>query len=145
MRAIAISAVLIFSLMGCASVPMASRQEDTSAKAFTPSAGMAGLYIYRNEYRGGAIKMQVTVDGKVLGKTVAYSYLYTQLAPGKHIVTADGGNTDQIKVDAIAGQNIFIRQGIKAGFAAAGSSMRVVDVQEGQAGVMECSMVSSQF
>jgi len=124
---------------------MAANQEDAIAKAFSPSAGMAGLYIYRNEYRGGAIKMQVTVDGRILGKTVAYSYLHTELTPGLHIITADGGNTDQIKIDAIAGQNIFIHQAIQAGFSGAGSRMRVVSTKEGQAGVRECSMVSAQF
>lgn len=145
MRFLSVSILVCLVLSGCASVPMADRQEDAAAKAFAPAPGMAGLYIYRNEYRGGAIKMQVTVDGKILGKTVAYSYLYTELAPGKHVITADGGNTDQLKVEAIAGQNIFVHQAIKAGFSAAGSSMRIVDSQEGQAGVMECSMVSSQF
>ncbi|MDD1016877.1 DUF2846 domain-containing protein [Pseudomonas rubra] len=145
MRTLVLASLLSLFLSGCAFVPMATPKEESQAKAFTPSTGMTGLYIYRNEYRGGAIKMQVTVDGRILGKTVANSFLYTELPPGRHVITADGGNTDQIKVNAVPGQNIFVHQAIKAGFAAAGSSMRVVDSQEGQSGVLECTMVSSQF
>lgn len=137
--------IALLALAGCASVPMANHQEDVVAKQFLPSSGMAGLYIYRNEYRGGAIKMPVTVDGRVLGKTVPMSYLYTEVTPGRHIITADGGNTDQIKVVAVAGENVYVHQAIQPGFSMAGSSMRQVGDTEGRTGVLECKMISSQF
>ena len=137
--------ITLLALTGCASVPMANRQEDAAAKQFSPSSGMAGLYVYRNEYRGGAIKMPVTIDGRILGKTVPMSYLYTEVTPGRHIITADGGNTDQIKVVAVADENIYIHQAIQAGLSMAGSNMAQVGEAEGRAGVLECQMISSQF
>lgn len=145
MRNFILLAVLGLFLTACASVPMADHSEDVAAKKFKPSPGMAGLYIYRNEYRGGAIKMPVVVDGRSLGKTVPMSYLHTEVVPGRHIITADGGNTDQIKVKAVAGENIYIHQAINAGFSMAGSNMVLVGDIEGKAGVLECQMISSQF
>lgn len=145
MRSFLMLAALGFFLAGCASVPMADHAADTAAKKFKPSPGTAGLYIYRNEYRGGAVKMLVVVDGRSLGKTVPMSYLYTEVPPGRHIITADGGNTDQIKIEAIAGESIYVHQAIKSGFSMAGSSMAKVSDTEGQAGVLECQMISSQF
>lgn len=145
MRSLAATALLCLSLVGCASVPMANTNDDGAAKKFSPSPDMSGIYIYRNEYFGAAIKMPVLLNGRELGKTVAYSYLYKEVPPGKHIITADGENTDILKVETRPGQNVFIHQQIKMGFAVGRSGMTFVDSAEGQAGVRECKLIESQY
>ena len=145
MRSLATTALLCLSLVGCAAVPMASTQDDSAAKRFAPAPDMSGIYIYRNEFVGAAIKMPVVLDGKQLGKTVAYSYLYKEVAPGKHIVTADGENTDLLKVVTQPGQITFIHQEVKMGFSVARSGMRIVEAAEGKAGVLECKLIESQY
>jgi hypothetical protein len=65
-------ATIILSLIGCASVPMGDPQKDTSAKQFTVNPDKAGVYIYRNETFGGAIRMDVAVDNKPLGQTLPW-------------------------------------------------------------------------
>lgn len=145
MRSLAATALLCLSLVGCASVPMADTQDDRDAKRFSPAPDMSAIYIYRNEFVGAAIKMPVVLDGRQLGKTVAHSYLYKEVPPGKHIITADGENTDLLKIETRAGQTIFIHQEVKMGFAVARSGMRVVDAAEGKAGVLECKLIESQY
>ena len=63
--------LLLALLSGCASVPMASLEQDTQAKDFSPIPNKAALYIYRNEMFGAAIPMSVSVNGRVLGQTAA--------------------------------------------------------------------------
>lgn len=145
MRSLAATTLLCLSLVGCASVPMANTRDDSDAKRFSPAPDMSGIYIYRNEYVGAAIKMPVVLDGRQLGKTVAHSYLYKEVPPGKHIITADAENTDLLKVETSAGQIIFIHQEVKMGFAVARSGMRLVDAAEGKAGVLECKLIESQY
>lgn len=145
MRLLATTLLLSLTLVGCASVPMATTQDDVTAKRFSPSPDMSGIYIYRNEYFGAAIKMPVVLDGRQLGKTVAHSYLYKEVPPGKHIITADGENTDMLKVVTQPGQNVFIHQQVKMGFAVGRSGMKVVDAAEGKAGVLECKLIESQY
>ena len=44
-------------LSGCASVPMASKDDDLALKQFTlPPEDKAGLYVYRNTVFGQALK-----------------------------------------------------------------------------------------
>ena len=51
-------------MAGCASVPMASSDQDARAKTFAVAPGKANIYVYRNEMMGAAIKMPVILDGK---------------------------------------------------------------------------------
>jgi starvation-inducible outer membrane lipoprotein len=51
-------------LTGCASVPMAPKEQDAASKAFSaPSSNMAGVYIYRNSFLGKALTKALYVDG----------------------------------------------------------------------------------
>jgi PBP1b-binding outer membrane lipoprotein LpoB len=71
MISITLGAALLMT--GCASVPMASKNDDAQAKQFTPAQNMASLDIYRNETFGSAIKMPLLIDGMTVGDTVAHS------------------------------------------------------------------------
>ncbi len=57
-----------FILGGCTTVPMADPGQNAALKSFPPpKPGMAGLYVYRNETFGGAIKLPLVLDGASLG------------------------------------------------------------------------------
>jgi starvation-inducible outer membrane lipoprotein len=46
-------AVILAVLTGCASVPMAPKEQDAASKTFkAPSPNMAGVYIYRDSFGG---------------------------------------------------------------------------------------------
>ncbi len=71
-------------LAACASVPMDSLQNDEDAKQFAVPAIGARIYIYRDENFGSAIKVPVSVDGKVIGQSAPKTYFVSDVDPGKH-------------------------------------------------------------
>lgn len=69
-------AVLLFLMSfvaGCASVPMASMDEDTKAKSFVVRPDKSNIYVYRNESFGGAIwRESDAAELKVQADTISY-------------------------------------------------------------------------
>ncbi|WP_436295532.1 DUF2846 domain-containing protein [Stenotrophobium rhamnosiphilum] len=136
---IATSLTLSVLVTGCASVPMASPQADTTAKAYRAAPGQANIYVYRNETLGAALKMPVTLDGAQVGETASKTYIYRQVNPGSHVLTSQGEGS--LTVNAQAGQNYFVWQEVKMGMISGGSKLQLVDESTGKAGVDECKLV----
>lgn len=127
-------------LIGCASAPMGDPAKDAALKSFQAPAQAAGIYIYRNESLGAGIKMDVAVDGKPIGYTAANTYLYTEVAPGKHTISSEAENTSTVDIDAKPGTLIYIWQEVKMGFLSARNKLQEVSAQEGQKGVLETKL-----
>jgi hypothetical protein len=142
MKKMIAAALVAMSLVGCASVPMADAKQDAAAKTFTAPAGKAGIYVYRNETMGSAVKMDVAVDGKPLGQTAAKTFLYTEVAPGKHTIASTAENTDTVDVDAQAGTLTYIWQEVKMGVMSARSKLHIVGDSEGKKGVGETQLAA---
>jgi Protein of unknown function (DUF2846) len=126
--------------MGCASAPMGDPAKDASLKTFKTPINAAGIYIYRNESIGAAVKMDVAVDGKPIGHTAANTYLYAEVSPGKHTITSDAENTSTLDIDAKSGSLIYIWQEVKMGFLFARNKLQEVSSTEGQKGVLETKL-----
>ena len=142
MKKIFIVIFTAFILNGCASVPMGNVKQDTVFKKFnTPSdKDKAGIYVYRNETFGAAIKMHVRLDEKVLGATAANTYLYKEVEPGQHTVSSLAENTDTLTVNAIKGTLSYIWQEVKMGMWSARTKLHLVSEEEGRKGVLESSL-----
>ena len=139
-------AVLVASaLSGCASVPMGDAKQDAALKTFTVPADKGGIYVYRNESFGAAVKMDVALDGKPLGQTAAKTFLYTEVAPGKHTITSEAENTDTLDVDVKPGTLTYVWQEVKMGTWMARSLLQEVDAEAGRKGVAECKRAQSNF
>lgn len=132
------------ALGGCASVPMGDPQKDAALKTFKVAPGKAGIYVYRNESMGAAIKMDVAINGQPLGQTAAKTYLYKEVPPGKYTITSTAENTDTLSIDAKAGTLSFIWQEVKMGFMVARSKLQLVSETEGRKGVLETSLAAGQ-
>lgn len=130
-------------LTGCASVPMATPEQDAKAKTFAVAPGKSNIYVYRNESMGGAVKMDVSLDGKAVGQTTAKTYLMMEVAPGKHTVTSKAENEVMQEVIAQAGKNYFIWQEVKMGVMYARNKLNLVDDATGKAGVAACSLIEA--
>lgn len=135
-----VAALLVLS--GCASVPMGDKKQDAALKNFTAKPDVAGVYIYRNETIGAAVRMDVEVDGKPLGQTAAKTYFYTEVAPGKHTVTSKAENTDRLELDAQAGKLYYIWQEVKMGIMFARTKLHLVGDAEGKTGVIETQLAA---
>lgn len=130
---------------GCASVPMASLDEDAKAKTFAVREGKSNIYVYRNESFGGAIPLTVALDGKVAGQTGPQTYFLFEVDPGSHEVSSIAENTSALKLDAAAGNSYFVWQEVKMGMWMARSQLQQVDEATGKKGVAECKRAQSNF
>jgi hypothetical protein len=139
----AVSAILVMLLSACASVPMASMEQDAKAKTFTAPPERAALYIYRNENFGGVVPMTITVNGKVVGRTAAQTYFMFNVLPGTYKVESHAENTSTLSVAAEAGKNYFVWQEVKMGLLMARSLLQQVDDKTGRAGVMESKLIDA--
>jgi uncharacterized protein YceK len=144
MKNILIAAVIASSLAGCASVPMGDAKQDAALKTFSVPADKAGVYIYRNESMGGAVKMDVELDGKAIGQTAANTYLYKEIAPGKHTISSKAENTDSIEIDAKPGTLSYVWQEVKMGVLYARTKLHLVNDAEGKKGVLETKLAETK-
>lgn len=136
-------AILAAMLTGCASVPMASLDQDAKAKDFTPQPDKATLFIYRNETFGAAIPITVSVNDRTIGQTASKTYFRFNVNPGRYKIKAHAENVAELSVDAISGRNYFIWQEMKMGMWSARANLTQVDDSTGRAGVSESKLIAS--
>ncbi|TXH75328.1 DUF2846 domain-containing protein [Thiobacillus sp.] len=144
MKKMFIAAVLASSLAGCASVPMGDAKQDAALKTFSVPTDKAGVYIYRNESMGAAVKMDVELDGKPIGQTAANTYLYKEVAPGKHLITSKAENTDTLEIDAKPGSLNYVWQEVKMGIMYARTKLNLMGEAEGKKGVLETKLAETK-
>jgi hypothetical protein len=137
--------VLSSALIACSSVPMAASGEDVRLKAFGVAPDQAGIYIFRDaSAAGAAVKLRVEVDGAPLGTTQGGTYLFTPVAPGRHIVQSIDGNVASLELDVLSGTIAFVRQETRWGVWRAGTHLQQVSEDEGQRGVLVARLALSQ-
>jgi hypothetical protein len=144
MKKLFASAFLIVALVGCASVPMGDEKQDAALKTFLIAPDKSGVYVYRNESIGTAIKMDVILDGQPIGQTAAKTYLYKEITPGKHSVTSRSENTDSLDIEVRPGTLTFIWQEVKMGVLYARTRLHWVGVEEGKKGVLETRLAETR-
>ena len=133
------SAVL---LTGCASVPMADASRDSEAKSFSAPADQANIYLYRNENMGAGVKMDVSLDGRQVGQTVAKSYLLMTVPAGTHSLKGSAENDSELQLTTEAGKNYFVRQYIKLGVFVGGADLEVIPETQGKEAVAKLALAT---
>lgn len=111
------------SLAGCASLP---------GGAADVAPDKSGIVILRTEGLNGAVLMDVQIDGTPISGPTGRSYLYREVAPGRHTVTATAQNKARIEVDVKPGQPLYIKQQASSGFNFAVTRLVPLSDQEGQ-------------
>lgn len=128
-------------LSACASVPMASFDKDAQAKSFLRQKSKAQLYVYRNQNLGTAVKMQLELDGVVIGETAAHTYAVLSLKPGKHVLVSKSSDESRLELNVKAGQNYYVWQEVEMDWLAAHSHLQLVDEAKGKAGVGQSGLI----
>jgi len=123
---------------------MGDTKKDAELKLFSSKPNVAGLYVYRNESFGAAIRMDVEIDGKPVGQTAAKTYFYKEVTSGKHVITSKSENTDSIEIDTVAGKIYYIWQEVKMGLIYARTKLTLVSEEEGKKGVLESQLAAGQ-
>jgi protein involved in sex pheromone biosynthesis len=142
-KALFVAAIISVSLLsGCASVPMASIEQDAAAKKFSqPATDKAGLYVFRNTFVGQALKKTVSLDGAVIGETANKIFFYKEITPGSHTLSTESEFSDNvITFQADGGKNYFAEQYIKMGVFVGGAGLVMVPEEEGKRKVLECGL-----
>lgn len=132
---IALAILLSITLTGCASVPLASSEENIAAKSFpSPENGKAGLYIYRDSFVGKALKKDVYLDGQCVGETADRVFFYQQVSSDKphSLGTESEFSPNNITLNVASGKNYFVRQYIKMGIFVGGAGLESVSETEGK-------------
>ena len=123
---------------------MGDAEQDAALKTFAIAPEKAGIYIYRNESFGSAIKLTVEMDGRVIGETAAKTYLYKEVTPGKHTLVSHAENTDTLEVDVKPGTLAYVWQEIKLGLLSARSKLHLMSEEEGKKGVLETNLAQTK-
>lgn len=132
-----VSAALLL-LAGCAATPASAPPDSAAAKRFHVEAHEAAIYVIRSERVGGAIPLQVLIDGQPLGATVARSYLYAVVPPGIHTVESRGDIRSTLEVDAKPGTITYLSQVVELTYLSSPRTrLRPVTESQGREWVME--------
>ena len=129
----------------CASVPMMGLQQDQEAKEFKTEPSKSRIYIYRNENFGGAIKVTVTIDGKLVGQTASNTYFAVDVDSGKHQISCLAESNSQVEVNVKSGEAAYVFQEMKMGLMSAGCALEEVSAIIGQKAVRECKRAQANF
>lgn len=145
MRIPTFAIICVFILSGCATVRLGDPMQDSAAKEFKPPSEKAGVYVYRNQMMGSAVRMDVFVDGIKVGETAQKTYLYFELPPGRYTIESRAENIDSLTTDFRAGTLSYIWQEVRVGFYSARSYLHLVDETEGRKGVGESVLAVSNL
>lgn len=111
---------------------------------FKIAPGKAGICIYRSESFGPLVKMNVAIDGQAIGRTGAKTYLFKEVAPGKHTVSSSAENTDTLEIEAKSDTLTYVWQEVKMGVLFARSKLHLVSEEEGKKGVQASKQAVSK-
>lgn len=131
------------TLVGCASVPMADAQHDAAVKTFTVAPDKAGIFIYRDEIFGAAVKMDVWLDGAHLGQNVVGSYLYKVVEPGRHVISSKAYATDALELEIKAGSFAFVHHGVAVASPFSDKKLQLIDETQGRKGVLTTRLIQN--
>lgn len=130
-------------LSGCASVPLASIEEDKSKKEFRlPNDDVSGLYIYRKANLGMALKKTVRINGKEICETADSSYFYLTVSPGQHLIETESefGYNDA-ELDTVGGENYYIKQWLRPGVFVGGAHLSIMEKEQAQKDIQKLKLI----
>jgi hypothetical protein len=128
-------------MSGCASVPMAAPEDSARMKRLPAPPDAALIYLYRNETIGYSVHMDVSLDERPYGQTVAKTFMVWEVPPGSHRLLSKAENDSAITLTVAPGGRYFLWQEVKMGLMYARSNLQLVSDARGQSGVDECELV----
>ncbi len=129
-------------LAGCATVPLASPDEDALAKRLVAAPDRSLIYLYRNEYSGQQFPCWYPLMSS--GRKNRSLLLFPLGCPsGTHTFTSYGEKESTLVITAKAGKTHYVHQEIKAGVWMARSRLYEVDEDEGRKAINTCKLIPS--
>ena len=88
--------------------------------------------------------MDVMIDGTLIGQTASNTYLYKEVAPGKHTIVSKAENTDSIDIEAKPGTLTYVRQEVQMGILYSRNKLHLVDEVVGKKGIIETKLAETK-
>ncbi len=145
MRGVVLTVASLLLFAGCASVPLATPEQDGEAKGFIPKADVARLYIYRNPQLAGASAIcPITVNGRSVGSLKNGTFVVEDVGPGFSQITVSlGSSENQASVSCAVGQICFVSTGF-VGHGIGPPEMVQVSTEVGQSDVQRLDLIKTQ-
>lgn len=137
--------IALTMLSGCATVPMSSSDKDLQAKKFATIPDKSSIYIYRDESYGGAIKVTLSLNDKVIGQTAPYTFFRIDTAPGNQKITCHSEVTRDLRLQTKPGQLYFVRQEMKLGLLIARCKVYEVSPLVGKEAIKKCKLAQHKI
>lgn len=96
-------------------VAEATMEQRAEALALAPVAGQAALYVFRNQYVGRAVGINVLIDGREVAQLKSPRFTRVLLAPGAHRIAGytgtnkKPGDGEGMAFDAAAGEVLVLK------------------------------------
>jgi len=135
--------------MQCVSVPLADTSANEETHRFVAKQDAALIYLVRAETKGSRTRIPVFIDGKELAMTAPRTYVYLEVAPGKHTLSDVTDKERRLELDAKAGNIYFVSEEISTIDSSihnqkVQSELVVVDDETGKSKVNHSRMIKIQ-
>ncbi|PZO52737.1 MAG: hypothetical protein DCF16_08635 [Alphaproteobacteria bacterium] len=96
-------------------VAEATPQQRTEALAFAPPAGKAALYVFRNQFVGRVVGINVLIDGREVAQLKSPRFTHILLTPGAHRIAGytgtnkKPGDNEGVALNAVAGEALVLK------------------------------------
>jgi len=140
-----LSLSLLLALGACASVPVASPQEDADAKRFgRPDSDRSALYIYRQGWMALGKNVEVAIANGARAELMPNSYLRLDGPPGPVEISCKADNTDTRQIEIAPGQTRYVEVAMRAGWWGPSCEIAEAPTDQGQAAVRGGTRVIAQ-
>ncbi|MES2658487.1 MAG: DUF2846 domain-containing protein [Verrucomicrobiota bacterium] len=137
-----ISSLLIGSalaLASCASGPSYAE----AIKTLPPiPKGKGRVFVYRDSSFGAAVRPKIKIDDQPVGTSVAKGFVYSDQAPGQHVVSLATEWKHKDTFSVTAGEPSFVRSHITIGAFVGHVIPTAVSKAEGESEIQNCKLVT---
>ena len=144
MKKIVIMICVALVCVSCASVPLASIDDDVKAKEYSSPSDKAAVFVYRTGRLGAKQVMKVSIDGNEIGRTQKDRYLYKEIDPGFHTISGKAENISVLDLGAEAGKIYFVWQQVAMGVFSTRNTLKLVDEETGKRDVTHCRLSTTK-
>ena len=132
----------LFVLGGCASVEPSNPEAAASDVSFGVAEDRSRIYVFRDDNVVLNTPISVSIDGKPVGVTGNKTHVVATVQPGPHTVSAKGENTDELGVETVGGEIVFVEIGVGLGVIANRAKLAEVDPERGREAVRKTRPVN---
>jgi cbb3-type cytochrome oxidase subunit 3 len=124
----------------------ASDAEKDAALRFDAEPNSGVIYIYRSQYTGLLVGMNVMLDSALIGQTRGFCFYRVVVAPGMHVISGDKRCQASVSVDTAAGQIAYVEQEIVMSATKGGYQFKIAeDIANAQAAMRKSKLLVSSI